>query len=149
MGAGISIRRFSLPLNDGLRSQVSLATKKAASAPNPLLFKPAEGSKRIVSYCIDQDPAGGKFACHAVCPLGARRAYVSDKPEFRIIGHLNVFGFRLVCQYRQDGSEDFFLRDAHIAGHIGEHGRLDEIPALKSGRMTFASDNELRTFLDA
>src|SRR6202521_1933884 len=126
----------------------SSSPKIPPSRPNSRLFEPSEGSERIVAYCIDQDPAGSKFARHAVCPFGVRRAHVGDKPEFRVIGYFNGFGFRLVGQYREDGSEDFFPRDAHVAGDIGKHGGLHEIPALQSLRMTFSADDELRTFLD-
>ena len=51
-----------------------------------------------MANCIDQDPAGSKFARHAVCPFGVRRAHVGDKPEFRVVGYFNRFGFRLVRQ---------------------------------------------------
>src|SRR5437660_2917701 len=128
--------------------QVLFQPENSAFPTNSRLFEPAEGSERIVAYCIDQDPAGSKFARHAVCPFGVRRAYVGDKPEFRVIGYFNRFGFRLVLQYRQDRSEDFFLGDTHVGSDIGKHGGLHEIPALQSLGMTFSADNELRTFLD-
>src|SRR5882757_3192896 len=51
-------------------------------------------------------------------------------------------------RFALSGSADFFPRDAHVAGDIGKHGGLHEIPALQSLRMTFSADNELRTFLD-
>src|SRR5579883_353866 len=156
----LSLLSFALPrpwpfgtflglADDRFRFEVFLQPKDPAFPPNSRLFEPAERSKRIVAYCIDEDPAGGKLACHTVRAVRVGRAYVSDEPEFRVVGYFNGFRFRLVCQYRQDGPEDFFLRDAHIAGHIGEHGRLHEIPALKSRRMTFAADNELGAFVDA
>src|SRR5258705_687362 len=77
-----------------------------------------------------------------------RRAYVGDEAEFGIVGDFNGLGFRLVRQYRQNRSEDFFLRDTHLAGDVGEHGGLHEIPTFKSLGMTFPADDELRTFLD-
>src|SRR5260221_5259089 len=102
MASDMAYQDISRLANDRFSFQVFLQPKDPAFSPNSRLFKPAEGSKRIVAYCIDQDPAGGKFACHAVCPFGVRRAYVSDEPEFRVVGYFNGFSFRLVRQYRQD-----------------------------------------------
>src|SRR5271168_2254584 len=120
---GLADDRFGL--------QILLQSEDPAFPTNSRLFEPAEGSKRIVAYCIDEDAAGGKFARHTVRAFRVGRAYVSDEPEFRVVGYFYGFSFRLVRQYRQDRSEDFFLRDAHIAGDLGEHGRLHEIPILK------------------
>jgi hypothetical protein len=63
-------RTPSRSADDRFRFQVFLQPKDPAFSANSRLFKPAEGSKRIVAYCIDQDPAGGKFAGHAGCPFG-------------------------------------------------------------------------------
>src|SRR5712672_110511 len=135
--------------DDRFGFQVLLHPEDPAFPTDPRLFEPTEGSKRIVTYCIDQDAAGDEFARHTGGPFRVRRAYVGDEPEFGVIGDFNGLGFRLVRQYRQDRSEDFFLRDTHVAGDVGEHGGLDEIPTLKSWGMTFPADDELRTFLDA
>src|SRR5205807_2165211 len=129
--------------------QVLLQPEDPAFPTDPRLFEPTEGSKRIVTYCVDQDAAGGELSRHPVGSFRVRRAYAGDQAEFGVIGDFNGLGFRLVRQYRQDGSEDFFLRDTHVAGDFCEHGGLDEIPALKSLGMTFPADDELRTFLDA
>src|SRR5579862_8182702 len=138
---GLADDRFGL--------QILLQSEDPAFPTNSRLFEPAEGSKRIVAYCIDEDPAGSKFARHTVRTFRVGRAYVSDEPEFRVIGDFNSFGFRLVRQYRQDRSENLFLRDPHVACDVGEHGGFDEISILKPGRMTFPADNEFRAFLDA
>ena len=74
--------------------------------------------------------------------------HLGDEAEFGVIGDFNGLGFRLVRQYRQDRSEDFFLGDTHLAGDVGKYGGLDEIPTFKSLGMTFPADDELRTFLD-
>src|SRR5579859_5812120 len=129
--------------------QVLLQPEDSAFPTDPRLFEPTEGSERIVTYCVDQDATGGEFSRHTVGSFRVRRAYVSDKAEFGVIGDFNGLGFRIVRQYRQDGSEDFFLCDAHVAGDFCEHSGLDEIPMLKSLGMTFPADDELRTFLEA
>src|SRR5258707_15249316 len=77
--------------------QIFLQPEYSALPTNSRLFEPSEGSKRIVAYCIDQDPSGSNFSRHTVRPFQVRRTYVGDKPEFRIIGHFNGFGLRLVC----------------------------------------------------
>src|SRR6202790_497709 len=140
---------LSLLADDRFELQILLQSEEPAFPANSRLFEPAEGSKRIVAYCIDEDPAGSKFARHTVRAFRVGRAYVSDEPEFRVVGYFNGFSFRLVRQYRQDRSEDLFLRDPHVARDVGEHGGLHEIPILKAGRMTFPADNEFRAFLDA
>src|SRR5581483_10343947 len=98
--------------------------------------------------CVDQDAAGSEFARHTGGSFRIRRANVGDEAEFGVIGDFNGLGFRLVRQYRKDRPEDLFLRDAHLAGHVGEHGGLHEISTLKSLGMAFPADDELRTFLD-
>src|SRR6266403_6087168 len=86
--------------------QVLLQPENPAFATDPRLFEPTEGSKRIVTYCVDQNPAGGEFSRHPVGPFRVHRAYVGYKAEFRVIGDFNGLGLRLVRQYRQDRSED-------------------------------------------
>jgi hypothetical protein len=63
---GLADDRFGL--------QILLQSEDPAFPTNSRLFEPAEGSKRIVAYCIDEDPAGGKFARHTV------RAFRVGKP---------------------------------------------------------------------
>ena len=48
-----------------------------------------------MAYCIDEDPAGSKFARHTVGAVRVGRAYVSDEPEFRVVGYFYGFSFRL------------------------------------------------------
>src|ERR1700761_5969402 len=74
---GLADDRFGL--------QILLQSEDPAFPTNSRLFEPAEGSKRIVAYCIDEDPAGSKFVRHAVCPFDVRRAYVSDEPELGVV----------------------------------------------------------------
>src|ERR1700683_3099460 len=145
-GSNRAVRTFLGLADDRFGFQVLLQSEDPAFPTDPRLFEPTERSKRIVTYCVDQDAAGGEFARHPVGPFRVRRAYVSDKAEFGVIGDFNGLGFRLVRQYRQNGSEDFFLRDTHVAGDFCEHGGLDEIPPLKPRRMPSPADNELRTF---
>src|SRR5580693_6507727 len=104
---GLADDRFGL--------QILLQSEDPAFPTNARLFEPAEGSKRIVAYCIDEDPAGSKFVGYTVCAFRVGRAYVSVQPEFRVVGYLNGFSFRLVRQYRQDRPEDLFLRDPRVA----------------------------------
>src|ERR1700691_2027761 len=72
--------------DDRFGLQILLQSEDPAFPADSRLFEPAEGSERIVAYCIDEDPAGGKFACHTVRAFRVGRAYVSDEPEFRVIG---------------------------------------------------------------
>src|SRR3984893_14542706 len=148
-GSNRAARTFLGLADDRFGFQVLLQPEDPAFPTDPRLFEPTEGSKRIVTYCVDQDAAGGELSRHTVGPFRVRRAYVGDKAEFRVIGDFNGLGFRLVRQYRQDRSEDFFLRDTHVAGDVGKHGGLQKIPPLKPRWMPSPADNELRTFLDA
>src|ERR1700683_4977571 len=147
-GSNRAVRTFLGLADDRFGFQVLLQSEDPAFPTDPRLFEPTERSKRIVTYCVDQDAAGGEFARHTGGPFRVRRAYVGDEAEFGVIGDFNGLGFRLVRQYRQYRSENFFLRDTHHAGDVGEHGGLDEIPTFKSLGMTFAADDELRAFLD-
>src|SRR6202046_4761921 len=143
-----AVKKFLGLADDRFGFQVLLQPEDPAFPTDPRLFEPTEGSKRIVSYCIDQDAARGEFARHTGSPFRFRRAYVGDEAEFGVIGNFDGLGFRLVGQYRQNRPEDFFLRDTHLAGDSGKHGGLDEIPTFKSLGMTLPADDELRTFLD-
>jgi len=49
--------------------QVLLQPEDPAFPTDPRLFEPTEGSKRIVTYCVDQDAAGGEFSRHTVGPF--------------------------------------------------------------------------------
>ncbi len=43
-----------------------------------------------MAYCIDEDAAGSKFARHTVSArFGSAELYVSDEPEFRVVGYFN------------------------------------------------------------
>ena len=151
LGSTINYRTFvSYLADDRFGFQVLFQSKNSAFPASTRLFEPTEGSKRIVTYCIDQDAARSNSSCHTVCPFRVSRAHVGDKPKLRCHWPFTMcFGFRLVRQYRQDWPEDFLLCDAHVAGHISEYRRLHEIASFQSGRMAFAADDELRTFLDA
>src|SRR5882762_20844 len=131
-GSNRAVRTFLGLADYRFGFQVLLQPEDPAFPTDPRLFEPTEGSKRIVTYCVDQDAAGGELSRHTVGPFRVRRAYVGDKAEFGVIGDFNGLGFRLVRQYRQNRSEDFFLRDTHVAGDVGEHGGLHEIPTFKS-----------------
>jgi hypothetical protein len=54
-----------------LGSRYSCSPEDPAFPTNSRLFEPAEGSKRIVAYCIDEDPAGSKFVRHTVARSGS------------------------------------------------------------------------------
>jgi hypothetical protein len=78
--------------------KVLLQPENPAFTTDPRLFEPTAGSKRIVTYCVDQDAASGEFSRHPVGPFRVRRAYVGDKAEFGVIRDFNNLGFRLVRQ---------------------------------------------------
>ena len=52
--------------------QVLLQPEDPAFPTDPRLFEPTEGSKRIVTYCVDQDAAGGEFSRHTIGPFRIR-----------------------------------------------------------------------------
>src|SRR4051812_31209609 len=148
-GSNRAVRTFLWLADYRFGFQVLLEPEDPAFPTDPRLFEPTEGSKRIVTYCVDQDAAGGEFSCHTIGPFRIRRAYVGDKAEFSVIGDFNGLGFRLVRQYRQDRSEDFFLCDTWVGVIFCERGGFNKIPPLKSWGIPSPADDEFRTFLDA
>src|ERR1700681_3774787 len=49
----------------------------------------------------------------------------------------------------QHGTENLFLSDRHVVLHVDEHRRLHEASRLETVRVTLATGEHLRTFLDA
>src|SRR5260370_8282269 len=101
----LSLFRISPLGNYRFEFQIFLQPEYPALPTNSRLFEPSEGSKRIVAYCIDQDPSGSNFSRHTVRPFQVRRTYVGDNPEFRIISHFNASPLPLLSYYLQAWSQ--------------------------------------------
>ena len=72
LGSTITYRTFvSYLADDRFGFQVLFQPKNSAFPANTRLFEPTEGSKRIVTYCIDQDAARRNFSRHTVALSGS------------------------------------------------------------------------------
>ena len=54
----------------------------------------------------------------------------TEQAILRVVGDAQCIGLIVIRQQRDDRPEDFFLRDAHAAGHIGKQRGI-EIAALR------------------
>src|SRR5258708_7648016 len=85
--SGGTFPRCARSADNRLRFHKFLKPEDPAFPPDPRLFESTEGSKRIVTQCIDHDPAGRDLPCYAICPFRIGRAYVRDETELRVVGY--------------------------------------------------------------
>ena len=79
---------------------------------------------------VDPDDAGldlGRDAMRAGDVAGADRGREAER---RVVGEPQRLFLVLERRHRGEGAEHFLLEDAHVALHVGKHGRLDEIAVL-------------------
>src|SRR5690606_17535841 len=70
-----------------------------------------------------------QFLRHAHRSSDVAGPYCGCQPEPHIVRDGNRFSLVLKADDGKDGTENFFLGDAHIVRHIAEDGRLDK-PAV-------------------
>src|SRR5271163_391686 len=68
-GSNHAVRTFHGLADNRFGFQVLLQPEDPAFPTDPRLFEPTEGSKRIVTYRVDQDAAGGELSRHTIGPF--------------------------------------------------------------------------------
>src|ERR1700687_199223 len=69
--------------------------------------------------------------------------------ELGIVGDPDRLLLGVIRDDTQHGTENLFLSDRHVVLHVDEHRRLHEASRLETVRVTLATGEHLRTFLDA
>ena len=110
------------------------------------LFEPAERSKRIMCYTIDQYPAGLDLSTDTLCPIHIRRADIRIQPIFGIIGHLDCLFFGFIGNNGKDWPEDLFFKYSHIRSNAGKNSGFNEVAFFQALRVAFAANYEFRPF---
>src|SRR5579862_2478461 len=112
-------------------------------------LEPAPRRLRIVDHAVDHDPAGPNLRRH---PARARQVSANDgamKTVFGVVGDSDRVFVCVIRNRAKNGTKNFLLRNCHVVRDVHEYCRLYEITRFKSLRMSFSSDQNLGTFLDA
>src|SRR5882672_8738899 len=119
------------------------------SRPTPEYLKPPQGAcGSSVMPLITTRP-------DRICDA-TRRARWRSVPEdrgvetiFRVVGDPDRLVLGVIRDDTQHGAENLFLGDRHPVRHVDEHRGLHEVTRVETVRMTLATREHLRTFLDA
>src|SRR5882724_13508551 len=126
--------------NVSFRFKILFKSQDTAFPTKAGLFEAAERSKRIMSYTINQYPAGLDLSTDTLCPINIRRADIRIQPIFRIIGHLDCLFFSFIGNNGKDGPENLFLKYSHFRGNAGKNSGFNEVDFFKALRVAFAAN---------
>ncbi|MNO55579.1 hypothetical protein D3C76_460720 [compost metagenome] len=102
---------------------------------------------------VDEHHAGFDAARQAVGLADVLGPDVGGQAVLGVVGQLQRLGLVLERDQAHHRAEDFFLGDAHAVVHVGEHGRLDELPLgqvrRQVGRALQATGHQAGAFFDA
>ena len=81
---------------------------------------------------VQPDTSSAKPAGNPLDPVHVLAEHRARQAVHIVIGDRDGLVLGVVGDGTEDRAEDFFPRDAHVVGHVGEQGRLD-IPAVLAG----------------
>src|SRR5450830_1630873 len=116
-------------------------------------FHPTERLTQVAHVlAVDEDHAGFDAVGQAMGLADVLGPDIGRQTILGIVGQLQGLGFILEWDQAHYRTKDLFLGNAHLVVHIGEHRRLDELPATQVrrqvGRTFQATGQQGGAFLD-
>src|SRR5579862_155723 len=143
------LRPSSGSFKDRSRFEKRLDPEGAELTADARVLKSTEGGLLIVKHTVDRYAPGEEPRRHAPCALYVSAAYVSMKPELRVIGDSDRVFFVFIGDDGQDGAKYLFSGDRHVVLHIDEHGRFYKITRLKTLWLALTANQHVRPFFNA
>src|SRR5512139_990289 len=115
--------------------EVLVDARAPAFAPQPRLLDAAERRLgRGDEAAVDADHAVLELLAEPPGAAKVARVGVGGQPEFAGVGLADDVGFVVKADQRRDRAEGFVAADLHVGLCLGQHRRLEELPAERMAR---------------
>ena len=126
----VGVLRLSGGAHDGFHFEEFLEAMLAPFAAITGLLIATERCREVWALAVDLDLASAD-AIGDLRGFGRLTLDIASETVFGVIRHFDRFVHAVIRDHDEDRAEDFFARNGHVIGDVGEHGGTREVAAIE------------------